>query len=142
MRIKNAVPKDELIRFHFTQKEADRLVWLKKNEFRYKGGMYDVVRTNTLENSVVEYWCVSDHQETLLFARLDYFVRRDLNDGQRFPIKGLKILCQQPLEIPDFNVQISLFCTELTVRQYDTYRDEIHSGFAHLIIQPPQCALS
>lgn len=136
-RLKKSVPDEKLIHFIFTEEESKKLVWMKKNEFRFKGKMYDVVHSKSIKANRVEYACVSDVQETKLFAKLDYFVRRDVKEHQRLPIKSLKVLYQQPLEIPDFPTwRAALFLAE----QKETFfsiTENIHHGFAQEILRPP-----
>jgi hypothetical protein len=82
MRIKQSVPQEELVLFAFTAEEAASLHWIKSYEFRYKGGMYDIVWTHTSGDSVY-YQCVNDVQEEELFRSLHEQVERQMNDLAR-----------------------------------------------------------
>lgn len=82
LRIKQSVPEEELILIALTQEEAASLQWLKSYEFRYGGGMYDIVRSHTSGDSVY-YMCVNDVQEEQLFANLHEQVERQMSDVAR-----------------------------------------------------------
>lgn len=82
MRIKQSVPQEELVLFAFTADEAASLQWITSYEFRYKGGMYDIVWTRTSGDSVY-YQCVNDVQEEELFKNLQEQVERQMNDVAR-----------------------------------------------------------
>jgi len=48
-------------------------------EFRYQGEMYDIARQET-HGDTTWYYCISDHEETSLFARLDALVAQTMNN--------------------------------------------------------------
>jgi hypothetical protein len=52
--------------------------WLEEDEFRYAGGMYDVVRSYTSGDSTY-FLCINDVQEERLSANLDSHVNREMN---------------------------------------------------------------
>ena len=85
---KEAVPRNQLINFQFTQKEINSLIWVKSHEFRKEGHFYDVVWEKVLGNGKIEFQCVSDDQETLLFEKLDEYVSANLVNSD--PDKPLK----------------------------------------------------
>jgi hypothetical protein len=85
---KEAVPRNQLINFQFTQKEINSLIWVKSHEFRKEGHFYDVVWKKVLGNGKIEFQCVSDDQETLLFEKLDEYVSANLVNSD--PDKPLK----------------------------------------------------
>jgi hypothetical protein len=85
---KEAVPRNQLINFQFTQKEINSLIWVKSHEFRKEGHFYDVVWKKDLGNGKFEFQCVSDDQETLLFKKMDEYVSANLVNSD--PDKPLK----------------------------------------------------
>ena len=85
---KEAVPRNQLINFQFSEKEIQNLTWTKKNEFKKNGHFYDVVWEKVLGNGKIEFQCVSDDQETLLFEKLDEYVSANLVNSD--PDKPLK----------------------------------------------------
>lgn len=52
---------------------------IEKNEFRYKGEMYDIVR-QTEKGDIIIYECISDTEETKLFAWLDEHIKEYVAD--------------------------------------------------------------
>lgn len=85
-RIKQGVPDDELILITVTPAIQHKLEWEfeweDEKEFRYEGMMYDVVKTEVIDETTIAYYCISDEQETTLFANLDEQVKknRDINN--------------------------------------------------------------
>jgi hypothetical protein len=66
---------------------------MKENkEFRYKGMMYDIVKSRKTD-STIEYYCINDIEETILFDQLDQKVQEQMNHqeekGQGIPVKKL-----------------------------------------------------
>ncbi len=52
-----------VLSFHPGNQEINRIVWLKDNEFRYEGHMYDVARVETEPSGTVRYYCLIDRKE-------------------------------------------------------------------------------
>ncbi len=84
LMLKATVPPSELMTFSFHSEQLQRgdygLVWLKKNEFRYRGGMYDVVSQNVVGDST-QFFCINDVQEERLFENLALHVQRQTGDS-------------------------------------------------------------
>jgi hypothetical protein len=79
--LKESVPHSDLIllTFHTTSLQQGKypLQWIENHEFRYAGGMYDIVHSRTSADST-HYLCVNDVQEEALFADLDSHVQREM----------------------------------------------------------------
>ncbi len=106
--LKRGIPEGELITYTFNQKELNQLKWLKKNEFEFKGNLYDVVSTEKLPGSKWKLACISDKQETLLFATLSQNVASNLGDSKHpTPLFNLMKILHFPLIANDFLVQFS-----------------------------------
>lgn len=78
-KIKLSVPENQLniIKFEKNQK----IPWVKKGkEFIYNGNMYDVVRTENINNQTI-FYCILDFKETELFANLDLQVKRNIGSN-------------------------------------------------------------
>ena len=69
--IKAGVPDGELSVIRHTAENSEDFFWIHSREFRYRGVMYDVVRSEQVSDGATLLHCVTDHQETLLFANLD-----------------------------------------------------------------------
>ncbi|HSH64278.1 MAG TPA: hypothetical protein VLB84_00420 [Bacteroidia bacterium] len=88
--IKQGVPDDELVQISITSENHMQLDWKHEKEFRYKGTMYDIVKTEIIDDTTTIYHCVTDKQETALFANLDEQVRKNMdtkNNGNN-PLKN------------------------------------------------------
>ncbi|HET6273689.1 MAG TPA: hypothetical protein VFG32_11950 [Bacteroidota bacterium] len=80
-QIKEAVPQKDLTLITIAEGEESALNWIKDNEFRYMGNLFDVVRYSR-QNDTTYYYCVNDTQEELLFENLDAHVKTQMNaDG-------------------------------------------------------------
>lgn len=91
--LKRAVPNDQLHLITARSAQDPVLQWTKdEKEFRYQGKMYDVVRSET-SNGEIAYHCISDEEETRLFAQLDQQVQeqmdRQQDHGDGMPVKKL-----------------------------------------------------
>jgi hypothetical protein len=82
--IKAGIPKDELVKFSFHKNIFDEGIknfkWMKKNEFRYKNEMFDII-SSELKGDSIYFFCYRDVKESGLFAKLDDYVNRYLHDN-------------------------------------------------------------
>lgn len=78
--IRAGLPEERLVRFVFTSGDqlagGERVEWIEAHEFRYRGVMYDIARTEHAQGRTVRY-CVRDDAETALYAQLDRLVREE-----------------------------------------------------------------
>jgi hypothetical protein len=96
--IKQAVPENQLIHFHFTPKERQKLNWVKPHEFRLNGRFYDVVHKKRI-NGVWHFKCIDDIQETVLFEKLAFATAANLvNSPDQHPVHGWIKLINEPME--------------------------------------------
>lgn len=61
-----------LISLHASAVESE-LHWIKSYEFRYRGGMFDVVET-TRSNDTIHYLCYPDEKENELYKKITRMV--------------------------------------------------------------------
>ncbi len=75
------VPESQLVRFSFFTPQVEQrespLQWIEENEFRYRGGLYDVARMFSSGDSTI-ILALRDDQEERLFADLDKHVSRHM----------------------------------------------------------------
>lgn len=72
-QIKAGIPEDQLLSFSF-EEIRDQIEWTKPSkEFRYFGGMYDVIRWDVIEGDSIVV-CFADLKERGLFASLDALI--------------------------------------------------------------------
>lgn len=79
--IKAGVPEDQLVPFTFHKEYINNpqpdFKWIKSWEFRYKGQMYDIMKTIDKGDSI-KYLCIHDVKESDLFANLDKHIDKFL----------------------------------------------------------------
>ena len=63
--IKHSLRKDECVRLAFHERELTALDWKHDKEFRYRGGMYDVIHRENRSDSIVLF-CWWDAEENRL----------------------------------------------------------------------------
>ncbi len=142
MLIKEGVDEKDLLTFTFPLDEkgnvvADDFRWIKENEFRYKGEMYDVVRF-AINNKSASYYCIHDFKESRLFANLDEYLSDYLNKNPEKKNQAIRILDS-----------ISLFYTISNSVELINYPSDDHKfkiqynlstlfGYYPAITHPPQ----
>ncbi|WP_338814931.1 hypothetical protein V9L05_07025 [Bernardetia sp. Wsw4-3y2] len=77
-RIKKGVPEEELAHIIYKPSIKNQFDWTTKAEFRYGGTMYDIVRTEFVNDSTQIFHCVNDSQETILFKDLEKRLEEEL----------------------------------------------------------------
>jgi len=141
-QIKTGVPDEDLIQFSFTSLELKRLIWIKPNEFRLNGHLYDVVHRETHSNGTLTLKCIDDVQEKVLFAKLGESTAQSLgNDQHPTPL----FFCVKQLFSPLLNnvfedFQLPAFYQESTTQEY-YYLSQTYSIFLEQE-SPPPCAFS
>lgn len=87
-------PNEALVTLAFTPIQAKQLNWAHEREFQHNGEWYDIVRTDTLGNTLV-YHCWWDHEETQLYQQLNLLIARQY--GTHTPETPQEQQCQQLL---------------------------------------------
>ncbi len=137
-KIKKAVPESDLKIFLFSPKQIENLSWYEAHEFEYENVMYDIVSCDTTENGSIRYACVSDMQETILFAQLDQQIQRKVSDENQLPISNWKNVVSQPQFLPDISKIIwSKYFSILSKRCFHSFY-EIRPGVTLLLTPPPE----
>jgi len=55
--------------------------WIHKGEFRFEEKLFDIVNTEK-RGSETWFYCIDDHDETLLFANLDILVKNEMKKNR------------------------------------------------------------
>lgn len=105
-------PDEELVTLTFTKDEADRLHWEHAEEFQHKDEWYDIVRTDTIGDTLV-YHCWWDHEETQLYQQLEALLAQHF--GSTTPDSPQEIQCQQLLQHYFFSFQEKAQCNTPTI---------------------------
>ncbi|MFM6964713.1 MAG: hypothetical protein ACKOWM_04000, partial [Sphingomonadales bacterium] len=136
--LKQAVPENQLISFHFTIKESKKLNWVKPHEFRLNGRFYDVVHKRKIKG-IWHFKCIDDIQETVLFEKLAYATADNLvNAPDRHPIHGWLRVFNEPMEPMDlFELKLSHFDLNRN-KPYVTEVENIYNPFLSVTGPPPE----
>ena len=78
-QIKKGVSEEDLISITVSSENENELLWKDREEFSYKGTMYDIVHVEILNGGTKVYHCISDSQETNLIAKYN----KELNKKQK-----------------------------------------------------------
>ena len=141
-RIKARVPEKDLIHLSFSQDQLKNLTWLKKNEFRFNGHLYDVVHRSIQENGSVLLKCIDDVKEKVLFATLGETTANHLGTDEHptplfFCIKQLL----SPLE-PNTHVELIIPFVEENVNLCEISYLRFFKNVFLEEESPPPCAFS
>ena len=129
-RIKQDIPSSELTAITMTAKNKSDFNWRDKNEFKYDGSMYDVVRTETLDSGTIIFYCLTDHLEMKLLAQLEKQKDQNSKQDKNSPVKDVvKLLFKE--NIPKYqNTILTDSKTSVDIKQvnfYDSRSVEISS---------------
>ena len=142
LQIKAGVPEKDLIHFAFTSNELKKLIWIKQNEFRLNGRLYDVVHRVSHSDGNILLKCIDDIQEKVLFANLGESTADNLgNDQHPTPLfQCVKQLFAPILCNPFEGLQLASFQRESANHQFEYLRN---CFLVYLEEEsPPPCAFS
>ncbi len=80
----NNIPNHNLVKITVAKDAKNSIRFIEKDEFIYKDKMYDIVRTETNQNSVI-YYCLNDTKDENLYSSLNTEVRKCMNSN---PVKS------------------------------------------------------
>lgn len=105
-KLKLDVDEEELFTFiipnDLQQAKSSGFIWVRpKKEFRYKGGMYDVIRKKQ-HAETTEYMCISDTKEAEIFTQLDDLVAQGVSTNPKQ--KQQRTCCYQVLKSLYFQI--------------------------------------
>lgn len=134
-QIKLGVPAGELHYLTITAANYRELAWHNHKEFMYRGVMYDVVHKKINHATSVTFQCVSDTQETILFANLEQQVDQT-TDARHHGKNPLKLITQLFFTVPEvIRIPVSLTGTGCLIPERLFTLAGKHS---HTMIQPPE----
>jgi hypothetical protein len=93
-QIKTGIPENELTQITISSENQKDLFWKDRNEFRFRGNMYDVVRVEIVNATTKVYHCIPDGQETKLIAKYfkDLQKRRKDKNNRFNTVKTVKFI--------------------------------------------------
>lgn len=139
--IKLGIPEKDLVRFRFDvsviKNGATDFKWIKKNEFRYKDEMYDIVKTEYGGDSVY-YKCIHDFKESKLFSNFDKYLIDLLksDSGKKseflslFNYLNIFYLPAKPISINDKPV--------INSERILAVHSKLSEGYFNILIPPPK----
>lgn len=136
-QLKQQIQENKLHLITIKETEAWKLDWEREGkEFRYKGMMYDVVRTEKQEGAV-SYHCISDVEESHLFAMLDLLVQEHLAHSKKNnTAKKLLKNFLDKLFIDKYSIEIKLLqAVTLTILPF---KESLQSLALDVIAPPPK----
>lgn len=99
--IRAGLPEEQLQRFEFDDDGrlvgGERVEWVEAHEFRHRGVMYDIARTENEGGHTVHY-CVRDDAETAVYAQLDRLAREETNRNPERRQQSARLM--QLLQLP------------------------------------------
>lgn len=135
--LKEAVPENQLISFHFTSKESEKLNWVKPHEFKLNGRFYDVVH-KTIRNGIWYFKCIDDIQETVLFEKLAFATAENLvNAPAQHPIHGWLKVFNEPMEPLDI-FKYKFISKESTIEPHFFQDSRFLEPLLGLVAPPPE----
>ena len=138
-KLKLSYSKEELKVFLFQPSDLKKLKWHKANEFEWNGGLYDIVYSDTLSNHQIQFQCISDKQETVLFAKLNMLVSNDVSNDNHPPVRLWKVQNVLPLICENIVLKWELFdYSDLNQKVSTPYIFSKKDYKKHLLSPPPQ----
>jgi hypothetical protein len=81
-KIINNLPENELTLVKISSADSKKVTWMEDGkEFRFKGNMFDVVRSKTWDDTTY-YYCFDDKNESKLFVNLDKLVKEQTDNSR------------------------------------------------------------
>lgn len=142
LRLKNGVPDAERVVFTFSEAYCtSKLIWVKPNEFRLGERYYDVIESHTLSDGKRRLACISDIQESKLFAELNTLLGRELSQDQdkSQPIKLIERTIFSPYVLPLNNHQIPTEVGTFLRLFGGIHFDKFSEKHVSLSAPPPKC---
>lgn len=108
-QIKASIPEEKLVCIAIATAQPPKAFrFVEKEEFRYYGKMYDVVKKEERGDSTY-YFCIFDEQETALFATLQEDTRREWRDNPKPQRQQQALLKLIPKFYFFYNIKMLLF---------------------------------
>jgi hypothetical protein len=139
-RLKSAVPDSQLHLITVRSAKDPSIKWTRENkEFRYRGMMYDIVRYEINDSSII-YHCINDMEETILFAQLEQKVQQRMDHqedgGQAMLVKKMvKSMSTTVCLLPSYQ---SILAPVYALHHQTGYIDHLTAPAREILTPPPQ----
>ncbi len=133
-QIKKGITINELTQITVSAANEKELLWKERNEFSYKGNMYDVVQVENVGPNTKVYHCIPDGKESKLLAKYykDLRKRRKDKNHRYHSIKTLKFI-EKTDRLPQKSNETLAEKTQHTGSVYENH----YSPLAPEISSPP-----
>ncbi len=126
--IRRGIDETELTVITILKDEENEIYWTEKNtEFKYKGAMYDIVKTEVKNNKTI-YYCINDVKEQQLFT---HFTKQ--NSSQNRTLIELRKVISNKYFPESYSINNSV---KEMVKHFATYQF-IYKSIAIEILSPP-----
>lgn len=82
MLLLTGIAEDKLVMIEFDKNrkpdKGEEIKFIEDHEILYHGTFYDIVRKE-IHGHVTRYFCIADHDETILFAQLNKVLKDEMN---------------------------------------------------------------
>lgn len=137
-KIKLGLPDNELTAIEFNKNDLTNIHWVKENkEFYYKGKLYDVVKKDE-KNSTIVFYCIDDKQEHALFASLNEHVDKYISSQDSRKNSSSKKLNNHVVKIYYSNSFGFNFSTHSNSLSYSIFTKNYLSEFPETNSPPPE----
>ncbi len=135
-QIKQGLSEKDLTRITVSLENENQLIWKDREEFRYKGTMYDIVHTEIINENTKVYHCISDSQETNLIAKYNKELQKKRKDknNRTNSVKTIKYI-QKINPIPQ---KVNLAFSNKLNRPNFVYHNNYTSLSLEILSPPPK----
>lgn len=108
--VKRGLGANELTMITINKNDLSTVEWLENGkEMRYNGELFDIVRSAE-NSSSVNYYCINDKQEELLFANLDDHINRYIASDKPIKNNAAKKLVEHVVKLYFSSEESQQFC--------------------------------
>jgi len=119
----------------FSLKQTKQLIWINKDEFKYQGRMYDIVKRSKSDCGYT-FHCFNDQKEASLFVKLTQFTSNDLgHQSDESPINELLKSLQFPFLLVSQNIYF--LAIALINEEHVFLYQNLHKDWSNQIVPPP-----
>ncbi|MES2837354.1 MAG: hypothetical protein V4667_07515 [Bacteroidota bacterium] len=110
---------------------------IHEREFEYKGVMYDVV-TKTEKDDLIYFKCISDKEETKLFAQLDEHIKNHVSAFPQTKNKNQKLYKKIAKDYFPPSVKQNLVSFVVITKKQILFSEPLNSQFTKVSTPPPE----
>lgn len=128
------MPDSELSVIVANKDNISKIKWIDKNEFRFEGNLFDVVKVGQNQKGETVYHCINDTQEKELFSKLDELIQNAFEGKSNNKNKLTKYLVKDYLP----NISLHNLVFPINVIAFKQVAEIEESCFLGTTSPPPQ----